>query len=153
MNPRQTAFAHEYVVDHNGAKAAIRAGYAPGRAKQTARDLLRRPDVAQLVERLDAERREELGIDAKWIIRKLVEVVEKSMEGAPKVTRDGQPIRVIVDGEEILVREWSPSGANKALETLAKHLGLLVERTQIEVSGEVVYTLQLDRVLEDDGDG
>ena len=54
MNSRQRAFAREYAMDHNGAAAAVRAGYASVRAKQTARDLLLQPDVADDVAQLDA---------------------------------------------------------------------------------------------------
>ena len=77
------------------------------------------------------------------MVGKLAEVVEKSLEGTPKTTSTGQP--VIVDGEQ--VRDWSPSGANKALETLAKHLGMQVEKHGHTVVGDIVYTLNLDRVL------
>jgi len=35
MTPRQQRFVHEYVVDSNSARAAIRAGFAPRSAKFT----------------------------------------------------------------------------------------------------------------------
>lgn len=150
MNPRQERFAHEFVVDHNATKAAIRAGYSEKRAKQTGRDLRKRPDVAALIEKLEADRQERLGYDADWVIRQLVKVYEKSFEGSPRTDRNGAPVYVKIDGETRLIYDWSPSGANKALETLAKHLGLLVERHQVEATGDYVFTLKLDRELDDD---
>ncbi len=56
-----TAFTLEYAVDHNGAAAADRAGYSEARARQTAYELLHRPDVVAEVERLDADLVEKVG--------------------------------------------------------------------------------------------
>lgn len=148
MNPRQRRFAEEYAVDHNGAQAAIRAGYAPGRAKQTARDLLKRPDVTTLIAELDEKARVELGVSKEWLVAQAVAGWEKAFAGAPKVTRDGEPITV--DDERIM--EWNPTGAVKFLELLAKVTGALVDRTQVDVTGEVVYTLTLDRELDEADD-
>ena len=56
MNAKQRRFAQEYAVDHNATVAAIRAGYAEKAAKQTGHKLLQKPEVAQLVGKLDAEK-------------------------------------------------------------------------------------------------
>lgn len=149
MNPRQEAFCHEYVRDHNGSAAAIRAGYAESRAKQTAYDLLRNPEIAQKIEALDSERRQRLGVEVDWVVEQLVKVYEKSMAGSPKI-HQGVPVLILVDGEWQTINEWSPSGANKALELLGRHLGMHVERHKIEMDGEVVYTLDLGRELDPD---
>lgn len=149
MNDRQQLFVAEYVKLRNATEAAKRAGYSSNRAKQTGSELLRKPEIAAAIEREDAERRERLGMDADWIVRRLVAVHEKAFDGAPKVTRDGKIIRD-EDGEPIY--EWSPSGATKPLELLMRHLGLGAEHHEIEVSGEVVYTLTLDRELPEQDD-
>lgn len=44
--------------------------------------------------------------------------------------------------ESKVLYEWSPSGANKALETLMRHRGMLTDRHQVEHT-DVVYTLDL----------
>ena len=147
MNTKQKLFVAEYVVDHNGAAAAVRAGYSPARGKETGYRLLQIPAVSQAIAKLDAERRERLGVDADWVAEQLVAVYEKSFQGAPRTDRDGKPVRVEVDGERIMVFDWSPSGANKALELLGRHLGMNVERHEVAVTGDVVYTLTLDREL------
>jgi phage terminase small subunit len=49
MTPKQILFAEQYVIDHCGAAAAVRAGYAPGAARQTAYELLAKPEVSALV--------------------------------------------------------------------------------------------------------
>lgn len=49
INGKQKRFTEEYVLDRNGAAAAVRAGYAPNSAKVTACRLLSRPDVLEAV--------------------------------------------------------------------------------------------------------
>ena len=127
MNSRQRAFTWEYAQDHNGAAAAVRAGYAEGRAKQTARDLLLRPDVVGEVAKLDAVTAEELGITKLWVMRGLKELAEGSLTG-----------------------KFPASVGVRAYETSAKMAGFLVERSE-SVSRELkVITLTFDKELADD---
>ena len=51
-----------------GKNAAILAGYSLARAKQTAHELLRRPDVAAAVSKGSAEIVERSGMDADWFL-------------------------------------------------------------------------------------
>ncbi|MBK6335547.1 MAG: terminase small subunit [Betaproteobacteria bacterium] len=50
MTPRQHRFVSEYLVDRNGAAAAVRAGYSVRSAKQIAYQPLAKPDVAEGVQ-------------------------------------------------------------------------------------------------------
>lgn len=143
MNPKQERFAHEYVIDQNGSAAAIRAGYSKTRAKRTAYDLLNKPDVAQLVAELQAEKRDELGITAAWWIDQAKNGLEKAFRGAPKTNYKGIP--VIVDGAQVM--QWDAMAYAKLLELIGKAAGLFVDRAEVETSGEVVYTIRLDRDL------
>ncbi len=53
MTDQQQRFVEEYVIDLNGAKAAVRAGYAKKSARYTAYDLKQIPEVANaIVEKL-----------------------------------------------------------------------------------------------------
>ena len=55
MKALHTRFVHEYLVDRNGAAAAVRAGYSQHTARQIAYELLTRPDVAEAVRDGEAE--------------------------------------------------------------------------------------------------
>jgi hypothetical protein len=55
MKALHLRFVQEYLVDRNGAAAAVRAGYAPKAARQQAYELLTRPDVAAAVRLGEAE--------------------------------------------------------------------------------------------------
>ena len=127
MNSRQRAFAREYATDHNGAAAAVRAGYSSTRARHTARELLLKPDVLDEVAKLDAVTSEELGITKLWIVSTAKTLVERSLAGEVPAT--------------VGVR---------ALEFLAKMSGFLVERSVSESTELKVITLTFDRELDDD---
>lgn len=50
LKPKQRRFVEEYLVDNNGAQAAIRAGYAKKTARITASKLLSKPNIRAAVE-------------------------------------------------------------------------------------------------------
>ena len=138
MNGRQRRFAEEYSLDHNGAAAAVRAGYSETRARQTASELLQRPDVAQAISKLDTAKREELGVEAEDITEGLRQFAEGALEG-----------------------RYPGSVGVRALEVLAKVTGLFSQPSDHLQDREVVFTyrvgdeskpaysLQLDRDLGD----
>ena len=152
LNPKQRRFAHEYSVDHNAAQAATRAGYSPKTAKEAGSRLMAKVAVRQLVAKLDAETNAELGVTAAGALAMAMELWEMSIEQQPKVWK-GKPITYLSeldDGSTVtktVTELRSPSGAAKALELIFRKAGLDVARTTVEHSGDVVYTLKLDRDL------
>jgi hypothetical protein len=125
MTPQQIAFAHHYSAHHRADQAAREAGYSPARCRQTGSELLRRPDVRALVIELDDRKRVLAGVDAAWIVAGLKEYAEGGLSG-----------------------KYPPGVGVRALEALARVSGLFVDRSTVEHTGEVVYTLMLDRTLE-----
>ncbi len=77
MNEKQRRFAQEYSVDHNATAAAVRAGYAESRARQQGSRLLAKPDVAQLVAKLDAAKADDLGLEAREALDRVVHAYER----------------------------------------------------------------------------
>ena len=71
MKPSITRFIDEYLLDHNGAEAARRAGYAETGAKQRAYILLRRPEVIRAIAARQVELRTQVGMQADEIIVRL----------------------------------------------------------------------------------
>ena len=122
MNERHRRFAEEYSIDHNGTKAAIRAGYSQVRAAATGSELIHRPDVAALVAELDAEKRDGLGIAAEELVAKVTEFLDGALAG-----------------------DYAPMVGMRAAEFLGKVGGMFVERAEVEHKGHVVFTLDLDR--------
>lgn len=74
LNPKQARFVTEYLVDLNGAAAAIRAGYSENRAKQAAYELLEREDVKAAIDELQAKRSAEAGDRATRAAQRLEDI-------------------------------------------------------------------------------
>ncbi len=149
MNEKQRRFAQEYSVDHNATAAAVRAGYAESRARQTGHEMLQKPEVKQLVAKLDSEKRAELGIDGKDALEQLEWLYEYASELLPRVWK-GQPVTYADPdtGEVKTVTEFrSAAVAVRALELMLRLAGLDKARSSVESFGGVVYTLTLDRDL------
>src|SRR6202158_5583294 len=68
---------------------------------------------------------EETGIDKGWVITRLQEVVERSMQREAVTDEEGNPI-----GEY----RFNAAGANKALELIGKELRMFIDRKHIEGS-------------------
>lgn len=51
LTPKQLRFVHEYAVDLNGTKAAIRAGYSSKTARSIASENLQRPAVKSAIKK------------------------------------------------------------------------------------------------------
>ena len=62
---KQKQFCHEYLVDFNGAQAAIRAGYSKRSARSIAQENLTKPDVQDYLRGLTEQslKRNEISID------------------------------------------------------------------------------------------
>jgi len=121
LTPKERRFIDEYLVDLNGTQAAIRAGYSKRRAKQTACELLDKPEVATAIAAAQAARSERTQITQDWVLDRLQEVVERSMQHEPVKDSQGNPT-----GEYT----FQHAGANRALELLGKHLGMFRERVE-----------------------
>lgn len=67
---RVDVFVQEYLVDLNGYRAAIRAGYSPRSARQTASELLAEPHVQAKVQAAMDARAERTGITADRVLER-----------------------------------------------------------------------------------
>ncbi|MGS6190928.1 terminase small subunit [Enterobacter asburiae] len=74
LTDKQELFAREYLKDLNATQAAIRAGYSEKTAKEVGYENLTKPHVLELVAELKAQRVEQTGIDAAYVLRRLVEI-------------------------------------------------------------------------------
>lgn len=65
MTPKQAAFVEQYLIDHNGTQAAIRAGYSARTARQQAVELLAADDIRHAIQaaELSAQQRNAITID------------------------------------------------------------------------------------------
>ncbi len=114
LTDRQRRFIEEYLIDFNATSAIRRAGYNPRTrdyAAQMGSKLLRHPKVSSVLVEMADLSAEQLGISRAYVMVRLREVADRTME------------------EE----KWEPRTAVKALETLARLRGDLIERKQVDV--------------------
>lgn len=94
MTPKQALFAKQYVFDHCGAAAAVRSGYAPKAARQTAHELLAKPEVRARVAEHEADAERSLGLSRERVIAELKAAVTLARE-------QGDPAAMIAGWREI----------------------------------------------------
>lgn len=104
LNPRQEAFAREYLVDLDAANAARRAGYSSRTARQTGYDLLQDERIQAMVRAEMAARAERVEDSADQVLQDLRRLGQKAEK----------------------LGEFS--AALKAVELRGKHLGMFKER-------------------------
>ncbi|HEY5989108.1 MAG TPA: terminase small subunit [Streptosporangiaceae bacterium] len=162
MNAKRQRFVQEYTLDHNATQAAIRAGYSAKTARAIGSELLTFPDVHEAIVQREADIANELGITKQRLLKAQWDVYEKAMAGSPKVNANGELVTVTehyghTAGEDCgedcrttALYEWNAAGANQALQTLMRHRGMLVDRQEQKVEGQMVhYTVSgadLDRL-------
>lgn len=95
LSPKQARFVDEYLVDCNGAAAAVRAGYALGSAKVAASRLLTSDNPCRRViqARQDADS-DRLGVTRDGVIQRLLEAFEMARE-------QGEPATMVSAAREL----------------------------------------------------
>lgn len=149
LTGRKRLFAHEYVVDMNGAQAAIRAGFAKSRARVTASELLKEQPVIALIDELKAKRMERTEVDADVVLQDLMEYRQadlrnlyddngslKSIHEWPEFfTRLGvvsiKTREEFIEGELVgYIKEVKWENKTKVLELIGKHIAVNAWREQ-----------------------
>lgn len=74
LDARQKRFCEEYIIDLNGYKAAIRAGYSEKSSRQQASDLLSRPNISQYISELKDKRSERTEITADRTVKEVANI-------------------------------------------------------------------------------
>lgn len=128
LTPKQELFCQEYLKDLNATQAYIRAGYkARGHsAEVNANKLLSNTEVSARIAELKSVRAEENKISADWVLKRLIEVAERSMQAEEVMTFDYGLKKMVGTGEYT----FDSNGANKALELIGKHIGLFDPKHQ-----------------------
>lgn len=147
MTPKQARFIAEYTKDCNGTQAAIRAGYSARVANRQASRLLSNADIRAEIARNQSEIIQETRIDAQKVLQELARLALVDARafydeaGDPKPMSEWTPeMGAAVAGMETIIKNAKAGDGitdkvlklrfwdkNRALDTLAKHFGLLVD--------------------------
>ena len=166
LTPKQGNFVNEYLIDFNGTQAAIRAGYSENTAQQIASENLSKPLIQQAIHKAMVERQERVGVDADYVLRRLVEIDQmdvldimdddysfKPIGDWPKIWR--QYVSNIENIEEfdgfgddrtqsgwLKKIKWPDKVKN--LELLGKHVAVGAFKDKIEHTGRISITDMTD---------
>lgn len=80
MTPKQERFVQEYLVDLNATAAARRAGYSARTADRIGPELLGKTCVAEAIATAKAQRAEETGYTARWVLEQAADVYRVARE-------------------------------------------------------------------------
>lgn len=109
LTKRQAKFVDEFLKDRDATKAAIRAGYAPKSARYAAAHNLEQPHVQEMLGIKQTQVKVSAEVDAAFVLRELKRVAEQE--------------------------DVAQSTKVRALELIAKHLGMLEDRLSIKTDG------------------
>lgn len=141
MKKKHELFCQEYIIDYNGTKAAVRAGYEEKSARKQASRLLTNADILARVRELQQEQVKRLAVSQDYVVMQLIDTYNCCREPSPVREYD------MGSGEwvETGMYQFDSKGALKALELLGKHLGMYNDKLQVSAQ---VNTGQLDKILE-----
>lgn len=170
LTPKQIRFCEEYLIDLNGAQAAIRAGYSENSAKQIAAENLTKPDLQEYVQNLADKRAKRLEITSENVLKEIAKLGfadvrqifndDGALRGVTELNDDiaaaVQSVEVVTtyNGEEDDNGRKMPQHTHKikladkkgSLELLGKHLKLFTDKVEhsgaIDLSGKSDSELQ-----------
>lgn len=171
LTDKQELFAREYLKDLNATQAAIRAGYSEKTAKEVGYENLTKPHVLELVAELKAQRVEQTGIDAAYVLRRLTEIDQMDVldillaNGELKPIKDWPKVwRTTLSGMDVVEMASADSAALlkkikwpdkvKNLELLGKHVNVQAFKEQVssEITGKNGGPIQYTDITEEELD-
>lgn len=153
LTDKQELFCREYMKDLNGSQAALRAGYSEKTAHSIGAENLSKPAIQQRIAELKAERAEEVGIDAKYVLNRLVQIDQmdvadilnddlsmKPLRDWPKswrTTLSGLDIQALSSGEAdvSIIKKIKWPDKVKNLELLGRHVNVRAFEKEQEGTG------------------
>lgn len=162
LNAKQQRFVDEYLVDLNATAAAKRAGYSEKTAYSIGEENLKKPEIAEAIEKAKAARAERTRVDADWLLRRLADEASadladlydesgslKPIADWPLIWRQGLIAGVETateksgdeDAKEVsTVRKVKLSDRTRRLELIGRHIDVQAFRDRVEFSGKVNVT-------------
>lgn len=168
LKPRQQRFCQEYLIDLNGSRAAVRAGYSEvGCATQAGR-LLTNAEICSEIAKLRAAQEKRLEITADRVLKEWGKIAFATLGDYITVLGDGTAIVDLSEMTpdqaaalgEITIDEYSEGPKEKprqvkkikiklgdkkgALDSIAKHLGMFTNK-EVDLEGfKLIFSSVLD---------
>ncbi len=133
LTKKQEMFCREYVKDHNGTQAAIRAGYSPESARQQAHRMLTKDYIRSRVHAIQIEECEKKSINEQSVLLGLQENYERCMQLKPAKVWDSEKHEYVETGQYV----YNAKGAIAALTKMGEYLGMFKQNVNTNVSGSL----------------
>jgi len=167
MNSKQEAFVNEYVKDHNGAQAAIRAGYSKHTARITASKLLTIPNISDAIK----DRIKDKVMESDEVLTRLADIARGDIADLMDIRTTGYDLALMIkddegklivnpktklikkikqkvttiqakseggEDKEIIDTEIELYSAQEALNTIAKLNGMITDKLDLTSKGDKV---------------
>lgn len=131
LKERERLFVREYLVDLNGTRAAIRAGYSEKSAASQASRLLRKPEVRAYRDALLKEQFDAIGVTKHSIAAEIWKIYERCTQQRPVQIWDSVKHKYVFAG----LWEFDVKGALKALDMLRQMLPEMVSDEDDDAGG------------------
>lgn len=129
LEEQQQLFVLEYMKDLNGTSAAIRANYSEKTARQQASRLLSNVNIQNAIAELKAERNERLNIDADYVIKTIVETIERCSQAKQVYDKSGELVMTETPtGELAPAYKYDATNVLKGAELLGRHLSMFTDK-------------------------
>ena len=148
LTDKQEMFCREYLIYLNATQAAIRAGYCVKTANRTPSENMSKPDIQSRIAELKAQRNDLVGINATYVLNRLVEIDQMDVLDILNSTGELKPVadwpkvwRTTLSGLEVM--EMASEGGSAALlkkikwpdkvknlELLGKHINVMAFKEQ-----------------------
>lgn len=134
---KQKKFADEYIISGNATESAIKAGYSSKYANTNASKLLQNTTIKSYIDERLKEIESEKIADQQEVLKYLSAVMRGEMteQTLKSVGESGQVITEIDVGAKDRI---------KAAELLGKRYRLWTDKSEVEVTGAVVFTNESD---------
>ena len=134
---KQKKFADEYIINGNATESAIKAGYSSKYANTNVSKLLQNTTIKSYIDERLAQLESEKIADQQEVLKDLSAVMRGEMteQTLKSVGESGQVITEIDVGAKDRI---------KAAELLGKRYRLWTDKSEVEVTGAVVFTNESD---------
>lgn len=172
LTDKQELFAREFIKDLNATQAVIRAGFSAKSARNQAYRLMTNDDILNRISELKADRNEQVGVDAAYVLRRLTEIDQMDVldillaNGELKPIKDWPKVwRTTLSGMDVVEMASADSAALlkkikwpdkvKNLELLGKHVDVQAFKEQVsnehtgKNGGPIEYTDITEEELEE----
>lgn len=164
-NEKHKRFCEEYLIDLNGKQAAIRAGYAETRAEVTASELLAKEDVQAYLAKRQKELQEATGVTQQRVLQEYAKIafadirqyydlngrlltphdIPDDAAGALAGMEVFEEFGYNQEGDKVHIgdtKKIKTYDKVKALDSLARHLGMFKDTLNVNLSGNVIWNEQ-----------